>query len=97
MMNIKAEIKIVFFARLREITNTSELSMNFEQLQSICDNELLCVSDVMNSLKLSLPKFKDYLDDNNQVFVAINQEVVSLDTVISSGDIIAFFPPVTGG
>lgn len=31
------------------------------------------------------------------VFIAINQEMGNSDSVISDGDEIAFFPPVTGG
>lgn len=33
----------------------------------------------------------------NNVLIALNQEYCEEDTVISDGDEVAFFPPVTGG
>jgi molybdopterin synthase sulfur carrier subunit len=32
-----------------------------------------------------------------QVLVAVNQQIVSRDTAVASGDEVAFLPPVTGG
>jgi molybdopterin synthase sulfur carrier subunit len=33
----------------------------------------------------------------SNILVAINQEYVKPDTMVKSGDEVAFFPPVTGG
>lgn len=83
-------IKILFFASLKDVTGCSEQQLELaEGVETIADlivrlGELLgerWVTSVANST----------------VLCALNQEICSIDTKISDGDEIAFFPPVTGG
>ena len=41
--------------------------------------------------------YKSVFSDLSLIRVAVNQEYVDLDHAITTGDEIAFFPPVTGG
>ena len=41
--------------------------------------------------------YREALEDLNSIRIAVNQEMANLDTVISSGDEVALFPPMTGG
>lgn len=83
-------IKVLFFASIRERLGTSELAMTLPAEQQ------------------SLASFCQYLVDQQQpwwaeviladnVLTAVNQAVVSGDYLLSDGDELAFFPPVTGG
>lgn len=80
------EVDILFFALYRELAGTARMRMT---LSSGC-----VVSDVVTRLKAggggltSLP---------SQPVVAVNREYVPLSTPLSSGDEVAFIPPVSGG
>lgn len=41
--------------------------------------------------------YREALEDLNTIRIAVNQEMANLDAVISSGDEVALFPPMTGG
>jgi len=90
-------IKVVFFARLRELLNTNEVNIEFSEMVITNNSGLVYVSDLVNTLKISMPAFRDYLENGNQVLAAVNQQTADFDTLISAGVEVAFFPPVTGG
>jgi molybdopterin synthase sulfur carrier subunit len=48
-------------------------------------------------LKTRGPAYEAGLGNLNQVRVAVNQELASLDAKIGRGDEVALFPPMTGG
>lgn len=80
-------IKVVFFARVREQLGMDELALQAE------------FADV-SSLREHLAKRNDtwarvFADHN--LLVAVNHEMASSATALTSGDEVAFFPPVTGG
>jgi len=75
-------IKIRYFASLKELLGRSEDLLAF-------DHDL-SVADVW--LKVTESKV---MPDNT--LAALNMEYVGLDCVVSDGDEVAFFPPVTGG
>ena len=65
------------------------------------------VRDVIESLALKHPRFKDYLVDSRTgqfqygILVALNQKDVrglkGLDTEVHEADSITFYPPISGG
>jgi len=75
-------ITVKFFARLREQVKQDEISLAFEPQTTVAQ-----IWDTATS-SMTLP-------DNT--LCAINMEYVSLDTTVTDGDEVAFFPPVTGG
>ncbi|NQZ31595.1 MAG: molybdopterin converting factor subunit 1 [Oceanospirillaceae bacterium] len=83
-------IKIVYFASIREQLGLSDESIELPD-------------GVTNVLELSTwlqrergEKWVSALG-NPSTLIAVNQEMVSVDQLVESGDEIAFFPPVTGG
>ncbi len=75
-------IKVRYFASLKESIGRSEDTLSF--------TPLLTVSDVW---KLANPTIA--LSEN--ILVAVNMDYVNNDFIVSDDDIVAFFPPVTGG
>lgn len=83
-------IKVLFFARYRELLGVSELA-----LESVPTGTTL---DVLKDKLIAEhgESWREVLGADNLV-QAINQAVVDGNAVISDGDELAFFPPVTGG
>lgn len=75
-------ISVKFFARLREQVGIDEINLDFTPKMD--------ARQVWNTSTSDRP-----LPDNT--LCAINMEYVSIDTLVSDGDEVAFFPPVTGG
>jgi molybdopterin synthase sulfur carrier subunit len=75
-------IKVRFFASLRESIGTGEKIIESQDAMSAVQVWNVCTQ------KSELP---------SNILVAINQEYVKSDTMVKSGDEVAFFPPVTGG
>lgn len=80
-------IKVLFFAQTRELigSDSIELAGDYQDVEAI-RSELALKGDKW-SLALEAGK----------LLVAVNQTICSLDSKVTSGDEIAFFPPVTGG
>jgi len=82
-------IRILYFARLRELLglSTEEVLLNQPQIS---------VAELISEL---VARGRDWqvLASNKNVRVAINQALVSDQAMIKAGDEVAFFPPVTGG
>jgi len=81
-------IKVLFFGRLRELLDCSQLELvDFEQ-------------GTVAQLRLELANkgslWAEFIEGNNAL-AAVNQEMVEENSMIKSGDEVAFFPPVTGG
>lgn len=81
-------ISVLFFGQLREQLNTGGMTLD--------DNHLSTVSDIINYLMQDNTLYKTHLSRPN-LLIAVNQEYATLNTNVSSGDEVAFFPPVTGG
>jgi sulfur-carrier protein len=67
------------------------------------DSEILCWDDpeptvgrLRGHLAGRVPALSEYLR-GGALLVAVNREYAAADTVLSDGDEVAFFPPVTGG
>lgn len=74
-------IKTLFFASLREQVGQS-------QAQSVWQAGLTPIQLWQQITQTAFPE---------HILVARNQEYCDADTLLSDGDEVAFFPPVTGG
>ena len=80
-------VKICLFASLRDVVGQSEI-----QLDSVPSGHT--ARQVFDRLALQYPGLERY---GKALLVAVNQEYSGWDQVVSPGDEIAFFPPVSGG
>lgn len=81
-------IRVLFFAQLREQVGCSELILDSKDLHTL--------ADVKRALLQQHASWSS-LFDNPNLRAAVNQTYAKVDTLISDGDEVAFFPPVTGG
>ncbi|WP_283789774.1 molybdopterin converting factor subunit 1 [Bermanella sp. WJH001] len=81
-------IRVLFFAQLREQLNCQDLNL---QLDTPCT-----VAMVKHALLQHNAKWQNYLNLDT-ILCAVNQTMVNDQHMVSDGDEVAFFPPVTGG
>lgn len=81
-------IKIYFFAQIRELIGIEKLEIDYTASLTI---EQLREQLSQRSARWALALAKE------NVLYAQNHVIATGDSVISQGDEIAFFPPVTGG
>jgi molybdopterin synthase sulfur carrier subunit len=55
------------------------------------------VAEIRAYLRSRGGQWAQALDENRRILAAVNQEMARLDTTVTDGDEVAFFPPVTGG
>ena len=80
---------VVFFASIREALGREKIEI------SICED--VKVSKIIDALtQEGGQNWRSILTGEN-VRIAVNQELVTGDVMVSNADEIAFFPPVTGG
>ncbi len=82
------QIRVLFFAALREAIGHSELQLTLPAPLQICG--------VLALLSAQSSKVHQALA-GREVLAALNQQLVGCDTWVQSGDELALFPPVTGG
>ena len=75
-------VTVKFFASLRDSLSLSDLTLPADDLSK--------VSDVWRTAT-------EGKDAPENLLCAVNREHASLDSAVSDGDEVAFFPPVTGG
>ena len=83
-------MNILYFAWVRQKVGRSEETV-------VHTAELRTVRDLATHLSRRGGGYGEAFTDLTRLRVAVNQVHVPLDTVLSSGDEVAFFPPVTGG
>lgn len=76
-------IHIYYFAGLKDVTGKSEETLDCQQMT---------VSELKKWAVETYPGFVSY-----SVHVAVNEEYALDSDVISTGDTVAFIPPVSGG
>ncbi|APE02264.1 molybdopterin synthase sulfur carrier subunit [Alteromonas mediterranea] len=81
------QITVKTFAQTREITGEDNIALNLSDSSTI--------EGVISQLKTRSDKWALALEGS--VLTARNQELCDTDTVLSDGDELALFPPVTGG
>ena len=82
-------MKIIYFAWLKNITNTNSESINKIEITDV------------NSLKKYLcnkyPDLEKHMMKDNIIRIAINLEYTIKNSKLNSNDEVALFPPVSGG
>lgn len=81
-------IRVVFLAQLREQLGVAELNVEASAVSS--------VGELKQYLIRHHPEWVSFLG-RSTLLVALNHEYTRGDTLLNSGDEVAFFPPVTGG
>jgi molybdopterin synthase sulfur carrier subunit len=81
----KSRIKIKYFASFKEFTGKEE-----EQIEVDDDMSLSEIRDYVKDLYTKIGR-------QEQVLVALNGSFKPLETKVENGDIVSFFPPVSGG
>jgi len=79
-------ITIKFFAILRDVAGTSEMSCDF--------SSGLSAAEITNQLQESMPGIGRH---RRMIAYAVNEQFVSPDTQLHDGDVLALIPPVSGG
>ena len=74
-----------FYASYREITGLAE-----EEVQ-------LPSGSTVEALIETVKSFHESLRDAKRMLVAVNGEFAKLEAVLEEGDMVALFPPVSGG
>ena len=83
-------MKILYFAKIKEIIGKSEDSIDIDKQ--------ITVIDIIEKLKLIDESYKLAFKDLKSIKCSINCEYInSFETKVKNKDEIAFFPPVTGG
>ena len=80
------KVTIKLFARLREIVGAGKLEREL--------SDGATVGDVVNTLQAEFPGLANL---PSRTIISVNQEFATLDHVLSDGDEVAVFPPVSGG
>jgi len=81
--------RVLFFASLRDVTETDELRLRLDAPIS--------VSGLLDMLAPELPSAAMAELRAENVRVAVNQTFLTGAALIEPGDEVAFLPPVTGG
>jgi molybdopterin converting factor subunit 1 len=79
-------VKVLFFGRLKDLTGHAEESLDVPDAATV--EQLFALYAAKNP---ELAKFR------SSVVASRNQEFAAWDTVLRSGDEVAFLPPVSGG
>ena len=81
-----AEVRVLFFAKLRESLPVAELSWPLAEAMTMGDlrAELRAQGEAWQAL-------------DGTLMMAVNQTLVQPEALVQPGDEVAFFPPVTGG
>ena len=80
-------LTVLFFAQTRELVGVDKLEI---------EGDFATAEQLRQYLAGKGDKWALALQ-SDKLLVAINQTLMSLESVVKNGDEIAFFPPVTGG
>jgi sulfur-carrier protein len=79
-------VKVLFFGRLKDVIGQSEESLDL--------NEASTIEQLFALYSERIPELAKY---RSSVVASRNQEFAAWDTMLHSGDEVAFLPPVSGG
>ena len=94
MASGSVSITIKLFSALREALGESEFELD---ISDVCEaSEQVDVAAIKALLSQRDAAWREALNQPNLVH-ALNHKVVFTDAIVSEGDELAFFPPMTGG
>ena len=79
-------VKVLFFGRLKDVVGQSEESLHL--------NDTSTIEQLFALYSERIPELAKY---RSSVVASRNREFASWDTLLHSGDEVAFLPPVSGG
>jgi MoaE-MoaD fusion protein len=82
----KVQVKLLFFASLKDIVGSRQLDFDVPSGAT--------VNDLLERLEARYPGLRPY---RSIVLTSLNEDYVDRSTVVSDGDEVAIFPPVSGG
>ncbi|KAH7277500.1 hypothetical protein KP509_39G054400 [Ceratopteris richardii] len=82
-------VKVLFFARAREIAGVSETSLGIDGAESS-----KTIKDCIDLLTKQFPGLEEIM---SCIVVALNQEYADQSSLVKSGDELALIPPISGG
>ena len=82
------KLRVLYFARLRDRFGVAEETLDFDGATA---------ADLVAQLQARGGVWAEELAAGRAFRVAVNQDIVALDAVLSDGSEVAIFPPVTGG
>ena len=82
-------VKVLFFAGLREALGTGS--------ESLALPDGVATVGALRDYLAARGEPWSALASTKNLRVAVNQQMVGMDTPVKAGDEVAFFPPVTGG
>src|SRR5262245_58559703 len=80
------QVKLLFFASLKDIVGSRQLDLDVPSG--------VTVNDLLETLEKRYPKLGPY---RSIVLTSVNEDYVDKEAVVSDGDEVAIFPPVSGG
>lgn len=82
-------IRLLYFARLREVLGLDRESLDLE--------DAACLADLLAVLRARGGAWAEELGEGRNFRLAVNQDIAVAETPLGDGDEVAIFPPVTGG
>jgi len=82
-------LDILYFASFKEVLGQSQ--------EKLALSKTMTVQELLSDLAKRGEAWSQALMDNQNLQIAVNQDVANRQTTIKPGDEVAFFPPVTGG
>ena len=83
---ILMKVRILFFARLRDLLGTESVELDSPDIESVGD-----------AYRILLTRYPELEAFSRSLLVAVNQEFADWNTPVLEGDELALFPPVSGG